>query len=91
MIGIAAAVVLIVGPSLYGLAGLIRGDSAPAGAGSDLPVRVTWRLTVVSALLYVLAFNLTSSAALLFTILPSSHASRSGCTSKVHLAACLAG
>jgi hypothetical protein len=69
MIEAAAALILIVGPLLFGAAGVIAAHRAPravlgsAGAWN-------WRLTICSALLYVLAFNLTFFVQELFLVLP---------------------
>ena len=70
MIGIAAALVLIVGPLLCGLAGWIRARRAPESAVLDSAGPWNWKLTIVSALLYVLAFNLTFFIQELFLVLP---------------------
>lgn len=70
LIGIAVALVLVAGPLLLGLAGLIRGRSAAAHAAPE-PVRPwNWTLTINSALLYALAFNLTFFIQELFLVLP---------------------
>lgn len=69
MIGIAAALVLIAGPLLLGLTGPIR----PRGARTGMPDPArpwSWELTIASALLYVLAFNLTFFIQELFLVLP---------------------
>ena len=60
-----AALVLVGGPSLLGLAGLI----GARGVRME-PVPWNWRLTITSALLYVLAFNLTFFIQELFLVLP---------------------
>lgn len=66
-IGIAAVLILVVGPLLLGLWGLVRARHAPADTAA-LPWN--WKLTVVSALLYTLAFNLTFFLQELFLVLP---------------------
>jgi hypothetical protein len=59
MIVFAAALFLIAGPLLFGLTGLIRARRAPADAAPGTAMPWNWKLTIISALLYVLAFNLT--------------------------------
>ena len=66
-IGIAALLILVVGPLLLGLWGLVRTRRVPADAAA-LPWN--WKLTAVSALLYTLAFNLTFFLQELFLVLP---------------------
>jgi hypothetical protein len=69
LIGIAVALVLVAGPLLLGLTGLICARRAPAEAPE--PARPwTWKLTINSALLYALAFNLTFFIQELFLVLP---------------------
>ncbi|SFF86764.1 hypothetical protein SAMN05518865_105255 [Duganella sp. CF458] len=66
VIGFATALVVVVGPLALWLAGYARGprlEQAPS-------VRWDWKLTVMSALLYVLAFNLTFFIQELFLVLP---------------------
>jgi hypothetical protein len=70
LIGIAVALALIAGPLLLGLAGWIRPRGAPAVAIPDSATRWNWKLTIVSGLLYVLAFNLTFFIQELFLVLP---------------------
>jgi hypothetical protein len=70
MIGTAAALILIAGPLLFAAAGWIRVRRAPAEPALDSGVAWNWRLTVSSALLYVLAFNLTFFVQELFLVLP---------------------
>jgi hypothetical protein len=72
MIAIAAALVLLVGPLVLGLNGLMRrggasADSISAGIGATA---WNWRLTLTSAVLYALAFNLTFFIQELFLVLP---------------------
>jgi hypothetical protein len=62
----ALALTVVVGPLVFGLAGVRaarRADAVQAAA-------VGWRATAVSALLYVLAFNLTFFLQELFLVLP---------------------
>jgi hypothetical protein len=70
MIGIAAVLILIVGPLLLGLSGLIRAPREPADAASGSAKRWNWTLTLISALVYTLAFNLTFFIQELFLVLP---------------------
>lgn len=65
---IATALVVIAGPVLFGLVGWIRAPRSPAATASD--GAVPWKLTICSALLYVLAFNLTFFIQELFLVLP---------------------
>lgn len=63
---VALALTVVVGPVALGLAGVWtarRANAEPATAGS-------WRATVASTLLYVLAFNLTFFLQELFLVLP---------------------
>ncbi len=66
MIAIAAVLILVVGPLLLAWAGWLRARTEPA-----TPV-VAWdtRLTLLSALLYTLAFNLVFFVQELFLVLP---------------------
>lgn len=69
LIGVAAALVLVVAPLLLGLAGVLR----PHRAHEDEPHDAAgWNatLTAASALLYALAFNLTFLIQELFLVLP---------------------
>ena len=69
LIGIVAAMLLIVGPLTLGLRGVMR----PHHAQPDEPrnaARRDWRLTASSALLYAIAFNLTFFIQELFLALP---------------------
>ena len=68
VIGTAAALVLVAGPLLLGLAGAIRARGRPAEASPG--PRWSWRPALVSALLYVVAFNLTFFIQELFLVLP---------------------
>jgi len=70
MIGAAVALVLITGPLLLGAAGLIRARRAPAEAIPRPIMRWNWRLSINSALLYTLAFNLIFFIQELFLVLP---------------------
>lgn len=65
----AVALVLIAGPLLVGLAGMMRARRAiHSGAAPSTPWN--WRLTIASALLYAIAFNLTFFIQELFLVLP---------------------
>ena len=66
LIGMSVAAVIVGGPLLLGLAGLFNARRV-AGESS---MAWNWRLTVTSALLYVLAFNLTFFIQELFLVLP---------------------
>jgi hypothetical protein len=70
LIGIAVALVLVAGPLLLGLIGLIRARRAPADAMPAPAMPWNWKLTINSALLYALAFNLTFFIQELFLVLP---------------------
>ncbi len=68
MIGIAVALTVVAGPLLLWMAGRFRerGHAPEAAAASPWD----WRLALASALLYVLAFNLTFLIQELFLVLP---------------------
>jgi hypothetical protein len=68
LIGIFVALVVAGGPLVLGLAGLIGGRRADNTRTAPMPWN--WRLTITSALLYVLAFNLTFFIQELFLVLP---------------------
>jgi hypothetical protein len=69
MIWIAIALVVVVGPLLLGSIGVI--DSVRHPPGKTRPaVPWNWRLTIVSALLYALAYNLTFFVQELFLVVP---------------------
>jgi hypothetical protein len=70
LIGIAVALVLAGGPLLLGLTGLIGARHPPADAAVDRAMPWNWKLTVASALLYTLAFNLTFFIQELFLVWP---------------------
>jgi hypothetical protein len=70
LIGIAAMLILVAGPLLLGLAGLVSARRAPPDAAADLAAPWNWKLTVTSALLYTLAFNLIFFIQELFLVLP---------------------
>jgi hypothetical protein len=59
MIGIAVVLILIAGPLLFGLTGWIRSRRERTAAVTTSATPWKWKLAIVSALLYVLAFNLT--------------------------------
>ena len=69
-VAIAAALMLVGGPLLQGGLGLIRTSRAPTGADGDATTRRGWTPTILSALLYTLAFNLTFLIQELFLVLP---------------------
>jgi len=64
-----AVAVLAVGPALLALTGALRSRSRPADAAPPAPAW-PWRLSLNSALLYTLAFNLTFFIQELFLVLP---------------------
>jgi hypothetical protein len=70
ILGVAVLSVLVVGPLLFGVQGLYaaRRKSADAVPGPALPW--DWKLTITSALLYALAFNLIFFIQELFLVLP---------------------
>jgi hypothetical protein len=70
LLGIAVVSVLILGPLLLSLRGVIAGRHAVLPAVPDPPTHWNWKLTVNSALLYALAFNLTFFIQELFLVLP---------------------
>ncbi|GAA0706652.1 hypothetical protein [Dokdonella soli] len=70
VIGIAAALVLVAGPLLLGLSGLIRTHRTSEGATVESATRWNWKLTITSALIYTLAFNLTFFVQEFFLVLP---------------------
>ena len=70
LIAIAVALVLVAGPLLLGLTGLIRARSESAGAVPEPVKPWNWTLTINSALLYALAFNLTFFVQELFLVVP---------------------
>jgi hypothetical protein len=69
-LGIAVAVVLVAAPLLLGLAGLSGARRAPAEPAIEGTPRWNWRLSISSALLFALAFNLTFFIQELFLVLP---------------------
>jgi hypothetical protein len=69
LIGIAAAALLIVGPLLLGLRGVMRPHRAQRDE-LQRGARCNWRLTANSAFLYAIAFNLTFFIQELFLVLP---------------------
>jgi hypothetical protein len=66
LIGTLVAAVIVGGPLLLAVTGLFRGRRATTVVG----IPWNWRLTIASALLYVLAFNLTFFIQELFLVLP---------------------
>lgn len=66
IIGIATIFTLFFGPSLL----CLRGRRAPTGVLPGAAPVAPWTLTIMSALLYVLAFNLTFFIQELFLVLP---------------------
>ena len=70
LIGIAVLLVLVVGPLLLGLVGLIRAHRTSVGEAWTAARPWNWKLTIASALLYALAFNLTFFIQELFLVIP---------------------
>jgi hypothetical protein len=76
LIGIAAILMLAVGPMCLGLMGLMHARRTAAGNGLALADKERlgrpwdWELTLASLLLYVLAFNLTFFIQELFLVIP---------------------
>ena len=69
-LGIAVALALIAAPLLLGLTGWIRARRASADPVPESATLRSWKLTIVSGLLYVLSFNLTFFIQELFLVLP---------------------
>jgi hypothetical protein len=69
LIAIAAMLVLVIGPLLLGIKGLDRSRRTSA-EGPGLAHPWDWKLTITSALLYALAFNLTFIIQELFLVIP---------------------
>ena len=65
----AVALVLIAGPLLLGVAGMMSARPATEG-GSRARAPWNWRLSIVAGLLYAIAFNLTFFIQELFLVLP---------------------
>jgi hypothetical protein len=70
LIAVAVVLVLVAGPVLLSLAGLIATRRAPTDAALSPAMPWNWRLMATSALLYTLAFNLTFFIQELFLVLP---------------------
>jgi hypothetical protein len=70
IVGIAVALALVAGPLLLGLTGWIRARRASADALPNSATLLSWKLTIVSGLLYVLSFNLAFFIQELFLVLP---------------------
>jgi hypothetical protein len=70
LIAIAVALALLVAPLLLGLRGLLATRRAPPGAEGGPAAPWNWRLTITSARLYALAFNLIFFTQELFLVLP---------------------
>jgi hypothetical protein len=67
IVGIAVVLTLLVGPVLLGLRGWVRSRGEAADHPATPP---RWTVTITSALLYALAFNLTFFIQELFLVLP---------------------
>jgi hypothetical protein len=70
IVGVAVLSVLVVGPLLFGLAGLKRARRMPVIDVPEAALPWDWKLTITSALLYALAFNLIFFIQELFLVLP---------------------
>ncbi len=70
LVGIAALLVLVVGPLLFGLGGSSSTAQTTVGAVPEPAASWDWRLAVTSALLYAVAFNLIFFVQELFLVLP---------------------
>jgi hypothetical protein len=69
-IGIAVALILVAGPLSLGVIGLVQARRVSATAVAQPAPPWNWTLTINSALLYALAFNLTFFIQELFLVLP---------------------
>jgi hypothetical protein len=70
LIAIATLFVLVVGPLLLGLKGIMAAPRMQVGAVPPPTLPWDWKLAITSALLYALAFNLTFFIQELFLVLP---------------------
>jgi hypothetical protein len=70
LIGIAALLAVVAGPAALALAGWLRARRTLPAQGAGVRRRWRWKLSAMSALLYVLAFNLTFFIQELFLVLP---------------------
>jgi hypothetical protein len=70
LVGVAVLLALVVGPLLLGLNGLISVRRASRVAVREPGMLWDWKLTITSALLYALAFNVTFFIQELFLVLP---------------------
>lgn len=70
LIGAATLLVLMIGPLVLGVRGFNVARREPVVATPDPPPSWNWRLTIASALLYALAFNLIFFVQELFLVLP---------------------
>jgi hypothetical protein len=70
IVGVAVLLVLVVAPLLLGLTGLKRARRTPLVAIPGATSSWDWKLTITSALLYALAFNLIFFFQELFLVLP---------------------
>jgi hypothetical protein len=67
LIGIAALLTLVVAPLLFGLMGIASTRDSSVDA---VPIAWDWKITITSALLYALAFNLVFFIQELFLVVP---------------------
>ena len=70
LVGVGTALVLIVGPLVFGITGILRAHRVPENAPRVQTSRWNWGLTLNSAVLYALAFNLIFFVQELFLVLP---------------------
>jgi hypothetical protein len=70
LIGVAALLILVAGPLLLGVQGLNVARRKPVAAPRDPAPTWDWKLTITSALIYALAFNLIFFIQELFLVLP---------------------
>lgn len=70
LVAISATLILVAGPLLLGTAGILRSGRRSADADRDYASPWDWKLTIISALTYTLAFNLTFFVQELFLVVP---------------------
>jgi len=66
----AVLLVAVLGPLVLGLCGLIHTSRTPATRAPPASTPREWRLTIASALVYAVAFNVTFFVQELFLVLP---------------------
>jgi hypothetical protein len=70
ILGVAVLLVLVVGPLLFSVQGLNAARRTSVGAVAEVALPWDWKLTITSALLYALGFNLIFFIQELFLVLP---------------------